>query len=63
VAGDDGIEAKLISYANLHPAPPQIRIGDDVYVFPVGTTNEEAQSVLDEAKARYLKEREEKSRE
>jgi hypothetical protein len=62
VADVDAIEAKITLYAELHPVRWQVRIGDDAYVFPPGTTEEEAQSVLDEAKARYLKEREEKSR-
>ena len=31
-----------------------IKIGDTRYVFPIGTTRAEAQSVLDEARDRYL---------
>lgn len=50
----DGIEAKVKAFVTVHPAPPRVRIGDDLLVFPPGTTNEEAQSVLDEAKRRYL---------
>jgi hypothetical protein len=53
----DGIEARITTYVNVHPAPPSIRIGDEVLVFPPGTTNEEAQSVLDEAKRIYLAEK------
>jgi hypothetical protein len=34
----------------------RVRIGEDLYEFPQCTTREEAQSVLDEAKAAYLRE-------
>lgn len=53
---DDGIEARVTWYVDIiRPRiPPSVRIGNDVYVFPSGTTNEEAQSVLDEATRRYL---------
>jgi hypothetical protein len=50
---DDGIEARVTSYANVM-RPPSVRIGNDVYVFPAGTTDAEAQAVLDEAKRVYL---------
>jgi hypothetical protein len=33
---------------------PRLRIGDDVYVFPPGTSMEDARSVLEEAKRVYL---------
>jgi hypothetical protein len=52
---DDGIEARVVHYMNV-TRPPSIRVGDETLVFPPGTTNEEAQSVLDEARRIYLKE-------
>lgn len=55
--GDDGIEARVTCYANVVRQPPRIRIGDVVFEFPPGTTDEEAQSVLDESKRVYFAER------
>ena len=51
----DEIECTVRSYVAEKRPLIRIRIGDDLYEFPEGTTREEAQSVLDEAKARYLK--------
>jgi hypothetical protein len=57
MADDDGIEMKI----RLHVAPRairyRVRISDDLVLeFPEGTTREEAESVLEEAKRRYLEE-------
>jgi hypothetical protein len=57
MADDDGIEIKIRLYA---PRPaPRYRVvidGDLVLEFPEGTTREQAESVLEEAKRRYLEE-------
>lgn len=42
-------------YLAPQPTTYSLRIGDDRFVFPVGTTREEAQSVMDEAWALHLK--------
>lgn len=57
VDAQDGIETTVRSWAQVRRAPPRwrIRIGDELYEFPEGTTREEAQAVLDEAKKQYLK--------
>jgi hypothetical protein len=48
---DDAIEVKLRSWANVRrrSGPWSVTIGEDTFVFPEGTTREQAQSVLDEA--------------
>jgi hypothetical protein len=53
MSDDDSIEIRV----RLPPPPERIRvtIGNTVFEFPEGTTREQAQSVLDEAKARYLR--------
>lgn len=43
---EDEIRLRLTMY--------RVRIGDDVFEFPLGTTEAEARAVLDEAKAEYL---------
>lgn len=56
LASDDTYECTIRSYpTEVRRQPPRVTIGDVTYEFPEGTTDEEAQSVLDEAKARYLK--------
>lgn len=50
---DDGITVRLRSWAVYQSPMIRIRIGDTLYEFPFGTTREQAQSVLDEAKRRY----------
>lgn len=57
VDAQDGIETTVRSWTPVRRAPARfrVRIGDDIYEFPEGTTREEAQSVLDEAKVRYLR--------
>ena len=47
---DDAIDTRIRFYANYAPPPPRVRIGDATYVWPAGTTREQAQAVLDEAK-------------
>lgn len=53
---DDAINMRVRSYANYTSSPPSVRIGDDLFVWPAGTTREQAQSVLDEAKLLCLTE-------
>ncbi len=42
---------RFVDHRTLH----RVRIGDDVYVFPPGTTREHAESVIEDAKLRYLR--------
>lgn len=53
--GIDGIEATVRSYAIERRPLLRVTIGDVTYEFPEGTTRDEAQLVLDEAKREYLK--------
>lgn len=50
-AVSDGIDVRARAWvAAPRRRPPSLTIGDVTLVFPDGTTNEEAQAVLDEAK-------------
>ena len=50
----DSIEMRVRWWPAPEPTRIRVRIGDTLYEFPEGTTREQAQSVLDEAKRRYL---------
>ena len=50
----DAIECTIRSVPTEVRPLQRVTIGDVTYEFPEGTTREEAQSVLDEAKTRYL---------
>jgi hypothetical protein len=49
MSSDDSIETRIRSWVTIEPRPPRVTIGDVTYEWPAGTTNEEAQAVLDEA--------------
>lgn len=53
---NDAYEGTVSFYCNYREPPPRITIGDVTYEWPAGTTREEAQAVLDEAKLLVLSE-------
>lgn len=53
MSDDDGINVRIRSFST---APLRARIGETTFEFPPGTSREDADAVIEEAKKRYFRE-------